>query len=71
MALKSESAKTTLTFSDKERQGLEGFLEDHGDCVDSKLTFEVSRDNDSGIGVVTVAICQCGKKQDITDYGLW
>jgi hypothetical protein len=64
-----EPAKTTLIFSDKERMKLEGFLEDHGNCTDSELTIEVS--HDSGIGVATVAICQCGKKQNITDYGVW
>jgi hypothetical protein len=57
-----------LALSDKERQGLEGFLEDHDDCV-GKLAFEVSSDN--GIGVATEVICQCGGKRDITDYGLW
>ena len=65
----SELGKQTLTLSDTERQCLEGFLEDHGDCIDSELTFEVSSDN--GIGVATVVICQCGEKRDITDYGLW
>ena len=58
-----------LTLSDKERQCLEGFLEDHGNCIDSNLTYEVSSDN--GIGVATAVICQCGEKLDITDYGLW
>ncbi len=58
-----------LRFSDKERMSLEGFLEDHGNCTDSELTIEIS--HDSGIGVATVVVCQCGGKQDITDYAIW
>lgn len=63
------SGAATLIFSDKERQGLEGFLERHGNCVDSTLTIVTS--HDSGIGLSTQVTCQCGGSQDITDYGIW
>ncbi len=65
----SELGKQTLTLSDPERMSLEGFLEDHGNCTFSDLTLEIS--HDSGIGVTTVAVCQCGGKKDITDYSTW
>lgn len=65
----TNTKRLLLRFSDKERQDLEGFLEGHGNCTDSELTIEVS--HDSGIGVATVLVCQCGGKQDITDYGIW
>ncbi len=65
----TNTKRLLLRFSDKERQNLEGFLESHGDCIDSELTIEIS--HDSGIGVATVAVCQCGGKRDITDYRIW
>jgi len=58
-----------LVLTDKERYGLEGFLEKHENCTESELTFEIS--NSSGIGRSTKVICQCGEDQDITDYSVW
>jgi hypothetical protein len=59
---------TTLMLTDGERHNLEAFLEDHGHCTDSTLTFEVTG---SHIGPTTEVICQCGKKKNITDYSAW
>jgi hypothetical protein len=58
----------TLVLHDAERMKLEGFLEDHGHCTDSTLTFEVTG---SHIGPTTEVVCQCGKKKNITDYSIW
>lgn len=63
------SGAATLIFSDKERQGLEGFLEKHGNCIDSTLTIVTS--SASGIGLSTEVTCECGGSQDITDVGTW
>jgi hypothetical protein len=65
----TNTKRLLLRFSDKERHALEGFLEKHGNCIESELTIEISHDN--GIGIATVVVCQCGGKQDITDYGIW
>ncbi len=53
---------------DKERQALEAFLEEHGDCTDSHLAFEFVH---TGIGVATTISCQCGESKNITDYSTW
>ena len=63
------SGAATLIFSDKERHGLESFLEKHGNCLDSTLTIVTS--SASGIGLSTEVTCECGGSKDITDVGTW
>lgn len=65
----TNTKRLLLRFSENESRILAGFLKDHGNCTNTELTIEIS--HDSGIGIATVVVCQCGGKQDITDYGIW
>ena len=58
-----------LVLTDRERHALESFLENHGNCVDSTLTLEVS--HGSSIGQSIKAACGCRASADITDYSVW
>ncbi len=64
----SQTTHTKFTLTDRERSALEAFLEQHENCVDSELTFELEQ---TGIGVATTVSCQCGKSRNITDYSTW
>ena len=60
----------TKKLSKNEKEDGEYWFENHV-CKSNKPKLTYTQHEASGIGIIILANCTCGKHEDVTDYDLW